>query len=185
MHPHANFEIFSYIISGNLQHNDSMGHEEVIGRGGVQFTSAGKGIWHAEHNANAEEPVNFLQIWVRPNKMNLKPSYSTKVFSDADKTNQLALIISKDGRRGSIQINQDVDVYASILEPDQEVEFELAEGRLGYLHLIMNGGKLALNDEVALNQGDGAYLSGPLKFKIRSAAKKPAEFVLFDMTSSQ
>jgi quercetin 2,3-dioxygenase len=185
MHPHSNFEIFSYIVSGKLQHNDSMGNEEVIGRGGVQFTSAGRGIFHSEFNADAEEPVNFLQIWVRPNTLNLEPSYKTKFWSDADKTNQLALIVSRDGRRDSIKIHQDVDVYASILESEKEVEFEYGADRIGYIHNTLTGDHLALGDDIKLAPGDGAFITGPLKLKIRGLGKKSAEFILFDLPSDQ
>lgn len=185
MHPHANFEIFSYILSGKLQHNDSMGHEEVIGRGGVQFTSAGKGIFHSEYNGDKKEPVEFLQMWVRPTSKGLEPSYSTKFFTDAQKTNKLALIVSRDARNDSIKINADVDVYASILEPEKEVEFEVPAGRLAYLHNTLAGGKLAVNEEIQIKQGDGAYITGPVHLKIRSTANKAAEFVFFDLPAEE
>jgi hypothetical protein len=93
-HPHENFEIFSYVVSGALAHQDSMGHKELINRGDVQFTSAGSGIAHSEFNGSDKDWVHFLQVWVEPSKDDLKPSYTTKHFSDEEKKNKLRLIIS-------------------------------------------------------------------------------------------
>lgn len=161
-----------------------MGNEEIIGRGGIQFTSAGKGITHSEYNADADTDVTLLQVWIVPEKQNLKPSYRTKHFSDDDKRNKLQLIISRDGRQGTIRIHQQCEVFASILEPGQSVNFELIEGRVGYLHLILGSGKLILNTDYTLMAGDGAFLTGPVSLQITNGGKKNAEFLLFDLPPS-
>lgn len=183
-HAHDNFEIFSYILQGQLHHKDSMGNEEVIGRGGIQFTSAGKGITHSEYNADATVDAKLLQVWVKPDKQNLKPSYRTKHFSDDAKRNQLLLILSHDGRDGSIRIHQQCDIYASILMPQEALPqaVELAAGRVGYVHLTLGGSSLKISEAVTLSPGDGAYLSGPLSLQLsNSGKKKPAEFLFFDL----
>jgi redox-sensitive bicupin YhaK (pirin superfamily) len=93
-HPHKNAEIFSYVVSGTLAHEDSLGHRELINRGDVQFTSAGTGLTHSEFNGSDTDWVHFIQIWVSPSESNLKPAYATKHFSDEEKKNKLRVIVS-------------------------------------------------------------------------------------------
>jgi redox-sensitive bicupin YhaK (pirin superfamily) len=137
-HSHAEFEIASYVVSGVLKHSDSMGHEELLGRGSVQFTCAGTGIAHAEENGSEDEPVHFLQVWTKPNKARLAPAYKTKKWNDKDKTDKFALILSKDGRQDSIRLHADVNVLASILAPGRSVTYELKPGREIYVHLVQD-----------------------------------------------
>ncbi|KAI8585086.1 pirin domain-containing protein [Geranomyces variabilis] len=139
-HPHREFEIFSYVVQGKLAHKDSLGHEEMLERGYVQFTSAGTGLSHSEYNGSpAGGPlVHFIQMWVKPNTANLKPSYTTRKFRDKEKLNTLRAIVTKDARNGSIRIHQDIDVYASILEPGKSITFQVRPGRDVYLHLIQD-----------------------------------------------
>jgi redox-sensitive bicupin YhaK (pirin superfamily) len=137
-HGHSEYEIFSYVVSGALRHSDSMGNVESISRGEVQFTSAGTGIQHAEENFSRTEPVHFLQIWTKPNIRGLKPSYATKRWTDEDKTDKLALLLSPDGRAGSILLHADVNVLASILTPGSSVTYDVQPGRELYVHLIQD-----------------------------------------------
>lgn len=180
MHPHSNYEIFSYVISGALLHEDSMKHKEIIKRGAVQHTSAGTGIAHAEFNANDSEDVRFLQVWIKPRANGLKPSYCTKVWSDADKTNALKPILTPTGEDDAITIQSDSSVFASILEKGNSVAYTIPEGRKGYIHLTLTGGALDVNG-VAMTEGDGAFVTGPLELSIQSTGKKSAEFLLFDL----
>jgi len=174
-HPHREYEIFSYVVSGALRHKDSMGNKETIKRGGIQFTSAGTGMWHSEYNDSSSEPVHFLQMWVKPNKSGLKPSYQTKVFSDAEKTNKLRLVVSPDGADGSVKIHQDFKMYASILTSGSKLSYDIAPGRDVYVHLVQdttgmhseaneNGLTLRSKEDsgsIALKPGDGVFLSAP------------------------
>lgn len=137
-HSHRDFEIFSYVVSGQLEHQDSMGNNEMLERGAVQFTSAGKGITHSEFNAHRTNPVHFLQVWVKPHTIGLTPKYKTKLWPDSDKLNQLRLILSPDGKSNSITINQDVNVYATLLDVGHSVEVEVKQGRGVYVHLIQD-----------------------------------------------
>ena len=139
-HGHAEFEIFSYIIRGSLRHQDSMGNVEVLPRGSIQHTSAGTGMTHSEHNASTApgDFVHLLQMWIKPNQAGLPPAYFTRHYTDAQKLNQLRLILSEDGREGSIPIRQDVSVYASILEPGVSVSFDVAPDREVFVHLVMD-----------------------------------------------
>jgi len=186
-HPHRNFEIFSYVISGSLRHNDSLGNEEIIKPGEVQFTSAGKGLAHSEFNASKTDKVHFIQMWVKPWKEDLEPTYHTKFYSEEAKKNKLAPIGVKKGDAdavGAIPINQDVAVYASVLEQDVKVTFPIRKGRKVYIHLIQNGGghNLATDDgkSAALNEGDGAFVEGVSSLEITST-KPRSEFILFDL----
>jgi redox-sensitive bicupin YhaK (pirin superfamily) len=201
-HPHREFEIFSYVVKGALRHQDSMGNLESLGRGFVQFTSAGTGIAHSEHNDSDQELVHFIQMWVKPNKSGLKPSYSTKKFTDAEKQDQLRLILSKDGRNGSIRIHQDVNIFASILAPEKSVQYQLQPARDIYIHLIQDstGYKTEANKtgltltsasgRTSLKGGDGAFVklsstnpNAPQTFTLTGSGidGAPAELILFDI----
>jgi len=204
-HPHREFEIFSYVISGALRHSDSMGHVESIGRGAVQFTSAGTGIQHAEENFSDKEDVHFMQLWVKPNVSGLKPSYTTRSWSDADKAGKLALLLSPTGAGNSIQVHADVNFLASILQPGQSVSYDLQPGRELYAHLVMDAasfdtehGRTALSISGAsgekgstLQGGDGALLKHPggdraaapvsVTFTGAGVDGAQAEFILFDI----
>ena len=182
-HPHSNFEIFSYVLSGALKHRDSMGNEEIIHAGGVQFTSAGKGIFHSEFNAHKHgPPVKFLQIWVKPDTSNLKPTYESKEFPVEERTNAFKLILSQDGREDSIKINQDINVLAFVLTEGHQLTYEIPAGRRAYLHSIVADATLRLND-VDLKGGDGAFIysSGILQF---DAIRGRSEFLLFEINAS-
>jgi quercetin 2,3-dioxygenase len=181
-HPHANYEIFSYIVSGALRHKDSMGNTEVIERGGVQFTSAGTGISHSEFNAHKTKPVHFIQMWVKPNARGLPPGYQTRTWSDEQKVNQLRKMLSPDGADETIKINQQCNVYASMLDKDATVQLNLAEGRQAYVHLIQTdtNAQLELNGHV-LSAGDGAFITGSGQLEFKGASDPRAEFILFDL----
>jgi len=203
-HSHAEFLIWSYIVSGTLEHKDSMGNLENLKRGEVQFTSAGTGIRHSEYNRNKQDEVHFLQIWAKPNVKGLKPSYITRKFTDEQKTDKLVrLLDSVDRHAGGkeesdpIPANADVSMSASILSPGKSVTHEVvAEGeRKVYLHVVMSGktqpakgGAQIKVGDVTLGEGDGAFvdgLKGPAKFDIESVGGKPAEFILFDMGTEE
>ncbi len=158
MHPHENFEIFSYVLEGQLEHKDSMGNGSVVGAGGIQYMSAGTGVRHSEFNPSDIVPVKFLQIWVQPNVQNKAPRYETLDLSAADKDGKLALFLSGDGRDGSMRIKADTDIYAATLTGEQAIETLLPKGRLGYVQvargqLSVNGQTLVQGDGLAINEG--------------------------------
>jgi redox-sensitive bicupin YhaK (pirin superfamily) len=175
-HGHRDMEIITYILSGALKHEDSMGNGSVIRPGDVQRMTAGTGVRHSEHNASSEELVHLLQIWIIPNAENLPPGYEQKEFSVDERKNQLRLIASADGRNGSVTVNQDISLYASILDTDQLVEHKLSPTRYGWLQVAR--GSVDINGERA-GQGDGVVVVAESDLKIR--AKEPAEVLLFDL----
>ena len=118
-HPHRDMEIITYIVQGALEHRDSLGTGSIIRPGDVQRMTAGSGIRHSEFNPSPSEPVHLLQIWIMPDQKNLTPSYDERKFSDAERRGKLRLIASKQGDEGSVKINQDAKVYASLLSPGE------------------------------------------------------------------
>jgi redox-sensitive bicupin YhaK (pirin superfamily) len=175
-HGHRDMEIITYILEGALKHEDSMGNGSVIRPGDVQRMTAGTGVRHSEKNASDTERVHLLQIWILPNAEDLKPGYEQKAFSEEERTGQLRLIASGDGRDGSVQLNQDVSLFASILDADQRVERAMDAARYAWIQVAR--GAVDVNGEKA-EQGDGVVIMGESEVKIRAEA--PAEILLFDL----
>src|SRR5262249_1769136 len=142
-HPHRDMEIISYVLSGGLQHRDSMGTGSVIRPGDVQRMSAGTGVTHSEVNASPDETVHFLQIWILPDGRGYPPSYEQKHFTEAVRQGQLRLVASKDGREGSLTLHQDASLYASLLASGDRVAHALPQGRHAWLHVAR--GKVEVN----------------------------------------
>lgn len=175
-HPHKNMEIVSYVISGTLAHKDNMGNASSILSGDVQRMSAGTGVLHSEFNPSGSDPVHFLQIWILPHTQGLTPGYEQKHFSDEEKRGRLCLIASMDGRAGSLSLNQDADLYATILDSNGEIAHGMKPGRIAYLHVV--AGSLLL-DGNALESGDGAKINH--QDEIRFRANGRCEVLLFDL----
>ena len=175
-HSHRDMEIITYILAGALEHRDSMSNGSVIRPGEVQRMTAGSGVSHSEFNPDASEQVHLLQIWIMPNARNLVPGYEQKFFSEAERQNKLRLIASPEGSDGSVKINQDAWVYASIVEPDTKLTHDLKENRYAWLQVAR--GSVSVND-VELNQGDGAAINREDSLVI--SAKDRAELLLFDL----
>ena len=175
-HPHREMEIFSYVLSGQLAHEDSLGTGATTGPGDVQKMSAGTGILHSEFNPSPTEPVRFLQVWIVPERTGLRPSYEQKSFAAADKRGRLKLIGSKDGRDGSITFDQDVAIYASILGPGVAIEHRPVAGRGVWVQTMC--GSVTLNGE-RLDEGDGAAAVDEAALSIRGVSE--SELLLFDL----
>ena len=178
MHPHRDMEIITYIISGALEHKDSMGNKGAIRPGDVQRMSAGTGVVHSEYNSSPNEPVHLLQIWIFPERHGITPSYEQRTFHDQDKRNTLCRIASHDGQNDSIQINTDASVYASIISDGAVLTHHFIEGRGGYLQVIRGG--LTVNG-IHLNHGDGIALENEPEIRIAERDNGEAEFLLFDL----
>ena len=138
--------------------------------------TAGTGVAHSEFNPDESEPVHLLQIWIMPNARNLTPGYEQKFFSEEARQNKLRLIASPEGSDGSVKINQDARVYATIVEPDTKLTHDLKENRYAWLQVAR--GSVSVND-VELNQGDGAAIDREDNLSI--SARDRAEVLLFDL----
>jgi len=176
MHPHRDMEILTYVIDGELTHRDSMGSGATLRRNDVQRMSAGTGIMHSETN-QSKDPVHLLQIWILPWAEGLKSTYEDRTFSAEEKTNQLRLIASDDGRDGSTKINQDASVYASLLDGGKSVDLGLKPDRHAWVQLI--SGELEVNGS-KLAKGDRAAISDETALRIASTSGT-AEFLVFDL----
>ncbi len=175
-HGHRDMEIITYILEGALEHRDSMGNGSIIRPGDAQRMSAGTGVTHSESNPSNDKPVHLLQIWILPEQEGMPPEYEEKNFSDEEKRNKLRLIVSADGRDGSVKSHQDTNIYAALLDNGREVVHPLGSGRHAWLQVA--AGSVALND-VSLKQGDGAAINQ--ESRIRISAQEPSEILLFDL----
>jgi hypothetical protein len=176
MHAHRDMEIITYILSGELEHRDSMGNGSVIRPGDVQRMTAGTGVRHSEFNPSRTAACHLLQIWILPNARNLTPGYEQTFFGDTDRKGKLRLIASADGRQGSVTINQDARVYASLLDGGESITHQLTEHRHAWLQLAR--GTVSINGE-NLQAGDGAAITDESEITI--AAEEKSELLLFDL----
>jgi len=174
-HPHRDMEIFSYVLSGALAHQDSMGNQRELRRGDLQLMSAGSGVTHSEFNPSSSEPTHFLQIWIEPSVLGAPPRYDEQHFSDDQKRATWVLMLSPDGRDGSVEIRQDARVYSTILEDTARI-VRLEEGRYGFLH-VADGEVFFEGDR--LLAGDSLAFEGPAEFEIRAAGY--GEVLFFDL----
>ncbi len=174
-HPHRDMEIISYVLSGAIEHKDSMGNGRVIRAGEFQYMAAGTGVQHSEFNPSPTDPLRLLQIWIQPDEKGVTPRYAEKNVAPAP-TGKLILIASKSGRDGSIAIHQDANLSFAKLDDGQQVEYPLAAKRHAWVHVAdgevsVNGAKLAGGDAIALNE----------EAALKISATKPSQVLLFDL----
>lgn len=180
-HPHRDMEIVSYVMHGALTHKDSMGNAQTIEPGDVQRMTAGTGVVHSEHNhANAE--THFLQIWLQPAQKGLEPGYEQKRFSDAEKTNVLRLVAAPGGAEGSVHLNADARIYASLLRPADGIPVQLHHSlqadRKAYVFVIH--GEVVVAGK-KLTSGDALLAENERSLEMQSA--QAAEFLVFDLAA--
>jgi hypothetical protein len=175
-HGHRDMEIISYVLTGALEHRDSIGNGSVIRRGDVQRMTAGTGVQHSEFNHSQTELVHFFQIWIIPNRRGLAPGYEEKHFGDEVKRGQLKLVASRDGRDGTVTIHQDAELYSALLAAGEEATHTTERFRKGWVQVA--SGAITVNDE-ALAAGDGAAIAYEETVAIRATAD--SELLLFDM----
>jgi quercetin 2,3-dioxygenase len=169
-------EIITYVLTGAIEHKDSMGNGSVIRPGDVQRMSAGTGIQHSEFNPLSDSATHLLQIWIQPNATNFPPSYEEKNIPAADKRGRLRLIASPDGADGSVKIHQDAKLYAGLFDADEQANLSLADKRQAYIHLAR--GSLNVNGLI-LQAGDGLKLTHETQISVRDGMQ--AEVLLFDL----
>lgn len=175
-HPHANAEIFSYVLSGALAHKDTMRNSSTVRAGGVQYMSAGAGVKHSEFNPSQTKSVEFLQIWLLPNTHGGEPRYETLNISEAEKSGHFKLFLSPDGRDGSIAMHADALIYAATFDQYQAADMILPKGHKGWIQVAR--GTVNVNGQV-LNAGDGLaiHAGGRLAF----SQGRDAELLYFDL----
>ena len=177
-HGHRNMEIISYVLSGELAHQDSMGNIESIPPGDVQRMSAGSGVTHSEFNHAKDQTTHFLQIWIEPNVLEITPSYEQKTIPLVDKQGKLRLIASPDAAQGSVKIFADARVYAGLFDELQSAQLQLDPKRKAYVHLIQ--GSLDINSQT-LKGGDALLIEAETQLAISNG--KSAEVLVFDLSA--
>lgn len=175
-HPHNDMEIVTYVLSGALEHRDSMGNGEVLRPGEFQRMTAGTGITHSEFNPSSTEAVHLYQIWLFPEKKGLTPSYEQKAFPAERRQNQLQLVASRDAAEGSLTIHTDAKIYLADLQPGHIVRQELASGRHAWLQILR--GNVTV-DDTSLKAGDGVAVSDESSVIVQ--ANDASEVMLFDL----
>jgi quercetin 2,3-dioxygenase len=175
-HGHRDMEILTYVLEGELAHQDSLGTGATIKPGEVQIMSAGTGIQHSEFNPAADLPVHLLQIWMLPNQKDLAPRYDQREFSGAEKAGRLRLVASPDGRDGSVLVHQDINLYVSVLSVGDRVSFEMQRDRYAWIQVAR--GTMTLNGK-SLQEGDGVQINSPTSLELTTNSH--AEILLFDL----
>lgn len=155
-HPHENMEIISYIVDGEITHKDSMGNQETLKRGEVQYLSAGDGIFHSEHNIHETKDLRLLQIWIYPPKRGLPRLYGSQKFTKEQRENKLLNIVSSQEGNAPIKIYQDVEIYVSELNKDKTIDYKIEKGKQVYFTLIEG---TALINGIELNYGDAMEIT--------------------------
>lgn len=173
MHAHRDMEILTWILDGSLEHRDSMGSGAVIHPGELQHMTAGTGVMHSEFNPSPNKPTHLLQIWILPERKNLKPEYEQLEFSDEDLRGKFHLVA---GPEAPVTIHQDANLYIARLDKGAKANHALASGRHAWVQVAR--GNVRLNG-AQLKQGDGAAVSA--ESEIRVEAVEPSEVLLFDL----
>ena len=173
-HPHQNMEIVSYSVDGNLTHGDSMGNENTITRGHVQYMSAGTGVYHSEMN-HGDETLRLLQIWILPDQAGYTPNYGDYRFNYEDRHNQWLHMVSSNEGNAPIKINQDANIYSLELDKDNEISFPVKEGRQAYL--VQIEGKSTIND-ITLDMRDAIEI---VEEDIQIYANETSHFLVVEM----
>lgn len=177
-HGHRDMEIISYVLSGELAHEDSMGNVKAIPPGDVQRMSAGTGVQHSEFNHAKGETTHFLQIWIEPNVRGIPPSYEQKTIPPAEKRGALRLIASPDGAHDSVLIHADASLYSGLFDGDERAELAIDPARKAYVHLVR--GALVVNGQ-AIEAGDAVMLDG--EDGITLSEGRDAEVLVFDLAA--
>lgn len=177
MHPHENFEIFSYMLEGALAHEDTMGNGSTVRKGGIQFMSTGTGVQHSEFNPSSTEKTHILQIWLIPDRQNTTPRYEMMDLGDAERDGKLQLFLSHDGRDGSIRTEAAADVYSGKLNGADTISFDLKDERAVYVHVAR--GEVQINGET-LSEGDAIEAEGQGQLLLNNG--KDAEVIVFHLS---
>jgi len=175
-HPHQDMEIITYVISGALSHQDSMGNSSTILPGEVQIMSAGTGVFHSEFNQKENEETHLLQIWILPKELKIAPRYGQKSFVESLKENDFILVVSGSGRDGSIMINQDAEIFLGKFKAGKDFDYKVNSNRRIWVQMI--AGKMLVN-EAALEKGDAAAIEYENNVSLK--AEEDSEFLLFSL----
>lgn len=176
-HPHRDMEIITYVVNGELTHEDSMGNSNTLSRGEVQYMSAGTGVYHSEFNLS-DKNLRLLQIWIFPDKEGYKPNYGDVKFNWSDRENNWLHMVSSNEGAAPIKIHQDFNIYSLSLDEGKSIEFDIEKNRQGYL--VQIEGNSVINT-VELNEKDAMEV---VEENLKITANKKSHFILFEMRKS-
>jgi redox-sensitive bicupin YhaK (pirin superfamily) len=181
-HEHKDTEVFSYVLSGALEHKDSMGEGSVVPAGDVLMMSAGSGITHSEFNHSKTEPVHFLQIWMGTPRKGVAPRYAQRSFGAAEKRGRLCPILVPEGERAgqAMPWYADARAYAGLFDPGESTELGLGSDRYAYVHVVR--GRVRLNG-TQLEDGDGVRVRHERALRISDG--EGAELLVFDLAPKE
>jgi quercetin 2,3-dioxygenase len=177
-HSHKDMEIISLVLDGQLEHKDSMGNGRVIQTGDIQYMSAGTGLVHSEFNPSPDKPVHFMQIWFEPRAKGLPPRYADQPII-GEIQNAWKLLLSPDGRDGSIEIRQDAELRSVQLTPGSSLPYATAKEGRGFWVFVIEGEVEVAGD--ALSQGDSSAIAGVEAIEVRCTGSVPAKLLVFDV----
>lgn len=175
-HSHRDMEIISYVLEGQLEHKDSLGHGAILRPGEFQRITSGTGIQHSEFNPSSTEGVHFYQVWLLPDRQGHKPGYEQKPFPESGRQGKLQLVASPDGREGSLSIHQDAQIFLSSLKAGEQIKHSLRPGRHAWLQVLR--GSVQLNG-TTYAVGDGATISDEAELILQGT--QAGEVMLFDL----
>ena len=176
MHPHRDMEIITYVLSGRLEHRDSLGHRGLVAPGEVQVMSAGRGIRHSEYNASGTEPLHLLQLWIFPRHTGLEPRWEQRVFSAEERDGRLLPAVSGGALPGTLTIDQDAEIYLSRLGAGKKAVHHSRAGRKAYAFVISGSAKI---NGKQLGAGDQARIADEKEIALESV--EAAELILLDL----
>jgi redox-sensitive bicupin YhaK (pirin superfamily) len=178
MHPHQEMEIVTIVLSGVLEHQDSLGNRAETTWGGIQRMSAGTGVYHSEYNISKEEPLELLQMWFLPGEKGGNPSYETTEFDTAGLANAFVPVTSTSSVEGKVaHINQDMTIYLSEPSAGKALTFTQSAGRKVFLFVLE--GEISVNDETKLGRRDAARIEDVAELTLVSP--EGARIVLIDL----
>ncbi len=177
-HPHKDMEIVSYVVKGALTHGDSMGNENTLTRGQVQYMSAGTGVYHSEYNLG-DDTLRFLQVWILPDNTGYKPNYGDYRFTWEERKNKWLHMVSSKSGNAPIKINQDFNIYSIELDNNEEIDFPVNKGRQAYI--LQVEGSSSIN-ELLLNERDAAEV---IEENIYIKAKNTSHILVLEMKKDE
>uniref|UniRef100_A0A6B2LDJ4 Pirin N-terminal domain-containing protein n=1 Tax=Arcella intermedia TaxID=1963864 RepID=A0A6B2LDJ4_9EUKA len=189
-HPHSDAEIVTYIVQGELTHKDSMGTQETLTRGGIQFMTAGSGVFHSEHNRHGSLPLRFIQMWYTPRQRNLTPNYGSMQGNEALLANRWAHLVTdvRSSLPVPVKVHQDVNIYATLLSPLQSLGFTLGEERQGYLVCLEGEVEVSWDEgkgKERLERHDAAEIKGPMDLSFVTQNQDPVHLLLIEMAKTK
>lgn len=177
-HSHANMEIISIVLDGELFHKDSSGVSKILKEGDIQVMNTGKGITHSEFNPSPTNYSRLFQIWILPNKKNLNPAYNTKYFQKSKMENKIKLIVSGSGKDGSLKIHQDAEIYRCFINSDRTVSYDIPPNRKLWIQVAK--GAIEVGSHI-LESGDGISIIDERGYLDINGVDRESDFLLFNL----